>query len=129
MANLQSKIVLLLVKIATAIILIVQMLQIRDISSENVMKIILNLTLGVYIILSIFVVSINIALLMKKNLDILVNISGVFSMISLCVFFYLAQITDILHENYKYIFVGIDILTMIISIVNGLVYYKKLRKN
>lgn len=128
MENLKSKIILLMSQIAVGVILVVPIMQIKDMPRANILKAILNISFSIYIILSIFAVGTMIALLMKKNVDILVNISGVFLMICICGFFSLVLITNIIHENGSNILLVVAIVTAIVPLVNGVVYYKKTKK-
>lgn len=128
MENSKSKITILISQILFGFILIVPIMQLQDIDEANLLKTIVYSICVIHIVLSIAAIGVIIALLLKKNVDILVNISAVLVIINICMYFYLAYITNIVHESYNNIYVVIAIISIIILVLNGVNYYKKAKK-
>ena len=104
MSKISNKILLLLFNLISGLILFLPYKQSENIIGGEILKVLLYLIIGVYLLGAVFSIILILMVLIKKNVDRLINLSVVSGTIIFTLSLLITYITNIVYEGYLDIF-------------------------
>ncbi|MBS5927390.1 MAG: hypothetical protein KIC66_09940 [Clostridium sp.] len=128
MSKISNKILLLLFNLISGLILFLPYKQSENIIGGEILKVLLYLIIGVYLLGAVFSIILILMVLIKKNVDRLINLSVVSGTIIFTLSLLITYITNIVYEGYLDIFWIIALISFILTYVGILIYNNKIKR-